>query len=108
MPQLARRWGATIVAKGPGSVIAAPDGRVWIDAAGTAALATGGTGDVLAGMTVAALAAGTDPARVAATVALHGVAGQVAAERSSLRSVTSLDVARAVPAALRRTQEQVS
>ncbi|HEX6257566.1 MAG TPA: NAD(P)H-hydrate dehydratase [Euzebyales bacterium] len=104
VPQLARQWRTTIVAKGPGSIIAAPDGRVWIDGAATAALATGGTGDVLAGMTVAALAAGADPARVAATVALHGVAGQVAAERSSVRSVTSLDVARAVPAALRRTQ----
>lgn len=101
VPELARAWRATIVAKGPGTVVAAPDGRVWINSTGTVALATGGTGDVLTGMTVAALGAGTDPGRVAATVALHGVAGQVAAGRGSVRSVTSLDVARAIPGALR-------
>ena len=104
IPDLARDWRATIVAKGPGTLVAAPDGRVWIDAAATAALATGGTGDVLAGMTGAALAAGPSPERVAATVTLHGVAGQEAAARRAVRSVTSLDVARAVPAALRRVQ----
>lgn len=104
VPALARQWRATVVAKGPGSVIAAPDGRVWVNSTGTAALATGGTGDVLTGMTVAALAAGTDPARVAATVALHGLAGQVAAADSSMRSVTAADVASAVPRALRWAQ----
>jgi NAD(P)H-hydrate epimerase len=104
LPDRARDLRATIVAKGPGTVIAAPDGRVWVDAEGTVALATGGTGDVLTGMTVAALAGGTDPARVAATVALHGLAGRVAAERGVVRSVTSMDVARAVPHALRRVQ----
>lgn len=106
VPELAARLRATIVAKGPGTVIAAPDGRVWVNATGGAALATGGTGDVLTGMTVAALAGGTDALRVAATVALHGLAGDVAAERGGPRSVTSLDVARAVPdalAAARRT-----
>ena len=104
VPELARDWRATIVAKGPGSLVAAPDGRVWINSTGTGALATGGTGDVLAGMTGAALAAGPAPERVAATVTLHGVAGQEAAARGAIRSVTSLDMARAVPAALRRVQ----
>lgn len=102
VPQVARALGATVVAKGPGSLVAAPDGRMWINDTGTVALATGGTGDVLTGMTVAALAAGTAPERVAATVALHGVAGQVAADGGSARSVTALDVARAVPSAVAR------
>jgi NAD(P)H-hydrate epimerase len=102
VPQVARDLGATVVAKGPGSLVAAPDGRMWINDTGTVALATGGTGDVLTGMTVAALAAGTGPERVAATVALHGVAGQVAADGGSARSVTALDVARAVPHAVAR------
>ena len=100
----ARDWRTTIVAKGPGSLIAAPDGRVWVNSTGTVALATGGTGDVLTGMIVAALAAGTDPARVAATVALHGLAGQAAADGSP-RSVTSFDVARAIPRAVRRLDQ---
>jgi NAD(P)H-hydrate epimerase len=102
VPEVARDLRATVVAKGPGTLIAGPDGRTWINDTGTVALATGGTGDVLTGMTVAALAAGTDAARVAATVALHGVAGQVAADGGSARSVTALDVARAVPHAVAR------
>lgn len=105
LPGHARDLRATIVAKGPGSLTVAPDGRMWVNATGSVALATGGTGDVLTGMTAAALAAGTDPARVAATVALHGVAGEVAAERSSVRSVTAGAVARAVPQALRRVED---
>jgi hydroxyethylthiazole kinase-like uncharacterized protein yjeF len=108
VPRLAVDWRTTIVAKGPGTLIAAPDGRVWIDAAGTSALATGGTGDVLAGMTGAALASGPAPERVAATVTLHGLAGQEAAARASVRSVTSLDVAAAVSAALRRVHREAA
>jgi ADP-dependent NAD(P)H-hydrate dehydratase / NAD(P)H-hydrate epimerase len=101
VPELAARWRAVLVAKGPGSVVAAPDGRTWVNPTGGAALATGGTGDVLTGLTATLVAQRRDPEQVAAAVWLHGRAGQRAGARSHERSTTALDVAAAVPSALR-------
>ena len=101
----ARRWNATVVLKGPGTIVTAPRRHSLINTTGSAALATGGTGDVLTGMLAAALPAGRGPNVVAATVHVHGLAGELAARRLSARSVSALDVAAAVPAVL-QTLEQ--
>ncbi len=73
----AAETGAVLLLKGPHSLVAAPDGEVRINPTGSAALATGGTGDVLTGATAALLARGL-PALEAATVAafVHGLAGE--------------------------------
>lgn len=100
---LAAAWRAVCVLKGPGTVVAAPDGRWAISAAGTPALASAGSGDVLAGVIGAFLASdpGADPWRLAAAAAeLHGLAGAVAAERGP--GVVASDVADALGPALRR------
>jgi hydroxyethylthiazole kinase-like uncharacterized protein yjeF len=47
--RIAQEFGSLVVLKGSGSVIAAPDGSLWINGSGNAALASAGTGDVLAG-----------------------------------------------------------
>jgi ADP-dependent NAD(P)H-hydrate dehydratase / NAD(P)H-hydrate epimerase len=72
---LARRFGAVVVLKGAGTVICAPDGETTINPTGSAALATGGTGDVLGGL-IAAFAAQGLPGLAAARagVYLHGLA----------------------------------
>ncbi|MDB5678906.1 NAD(P)H-hydrate dehydratase [Sphingomonas bacterium] len=59
--QAAARSGATIVFKGPDTVIASPDGEVIVAAAASSWLSTAGTGDVLAGATGAMVAAGNPP-----------------------------------------------
>ncbi|HEY0233246.1 MAG TPA: NAD(P)H-hydrate dehydratase [Dokdonella sp.] len=72
---LAARFASVVVLKGSGTVVAAPDGRLAINPTGNAALATGGTGDVLGGI-IGALLAQRLPRYEAALagVYLHGLA----------------------------------
>lgn len=75
---LAGRTGAVALLKGAGSVVAVPGGGFSINASGCAALASAGTGDVLAGVVAALLAQGLpapDAARTGAWV--HGAAGEL-------------------------------
>lgn len=105
-PEAASRWNATVVLKGPGTLIASPRSAPRINTTGSAALATGGTGDVLTGMLAAALPTGRGPDVVAATVHVHGLAGELAAQQLSARSVAALDVAAAVPGVLRDLEQR--
>ncbi len=78
----AARWGQVVVLKGARTVIAAADGEVAIAPFENPALATGGTGDVLAGAIGALLAQGLAPFAAARVgVYLHGTAGDAARER---------------------------
>jgi len=75
---LASRYASVIVLKGTGTVIAAPDGRAVINPTGNAALATGGTGDVLGGLIGAFLGQGLPRYEAAlAGVFLHGLAAEM-------------------------------
>jgi len=79
---LAQRFNAITVLKGKGSVIATPAGTTYINPTGNAALATGGTGDVLAGVIGALMAQGLAPEHaVRSGVRLHGLAAERLAEQ---------------------------
>ena len=82
---LAAQWQAVVVLKGSGSVIAAPDGSpCTLNPTGNAALASAGTGDVLAGMLGALLAQGMAPLAAAqAAVWIHGRAADVLVEQGT-------------------------
>ena len=76
----AAQWNAVVVLKGAGTVVAAPDGRCFVNPTGNPGLARGGSGDVLAGMTAALLACGLPACDAAAcAVWLHGAAADRAA-----------------------------
>jgi NAD(P)H-hydrate epimerase len=76
---LAGRLHAIVLLKGPGTVIAGPDGRAVINRTGGPALATAGTGDVLTGMIAGLIAQGVGPFDAATTAAYaHGRAGDAA------------------------------
>jgi len=87
VPTLAQKLNATIVAKGPATLIAAPDGRVWVTPVGSAAAGTGGSGDLLSGIIAAAVARADDvPLAVAQAVWWHALAAQHAGERAHGRA----------------------
>jgi len=77
--QCAKKYNAFTVLKGARSLVAAPDGRVWINLSGNPGMATGGSGDALSG-TIAGLCAGMRDALTATLcgVYLHGLAGDLA------------------------------
>ena len=63
--EAARRWGQVVVLKGGHSVVATPDGGLWVCPAANPALASAGTGDTLAGIIAGFLAQGLPPADAA-------------------------------------------
>ena len=92
-----------VVLKGHQTVVARPDGRAAVNPTGNPGMATGGTGDVLAGMLGALLARGLDPWLAAtAGVYLHGLAGDMAAARLGPESLVAHDLIDALPDAIRR------
>jgi NAD(P)H-hydrate epimerase len=91
---LASTHGLFVVLKGHRTIIATPDGKVFINPTGNPGMATGGTGDVLAGMIGAWLAQLRDPeAACLLGVYLHGAAGDLAADDEGQVSMTAGDLA---------------
>jgi ADP-dependent NAD(P)H-hydrate dehydratase / NAD(P)H-hydrate epimerase len=96
----ARDLDAVVLLKGSTTVVARPDGRVRINPTGTPALATAGSGDVLAGLCGALLAGGLDPFDAGSVGAwLHGLAGRLASDGG--RPVVAGDLLDALPRAFR-------
>jgi ADP-dependent NAD(P)H-hydrate dehydratase / NAD(P)H-hydrate epimerase len=95
---------ATVLLKGPRTLVGLPGGEVRINPTGSPALATGGTGDVLTGAIAALIARGLRPADAASLAAyVHGLAGELA-EDTAGEGATALDVARRLPEAARRVR----
>jgi len=100
--EYARAWGCVLLLKGMPSVVGWPDGTVWINATGNPALATAGTGDVLAGLCAGLLAQGLPPTQ-AAVCALHvgGAAADRYATHCGMASMMALDLLTHLPVVLR-------
>jgi len=104
---LADRSGAIVVLKGHRSLVASPGRVTVVNSTGNPGMATGGTGDVLAGAIAALVGQGLDPFRAAWVGAwLHGAAGDAVAAEVGEISMTAGDLAAALPAAFAAIEEQ--
>jgi hydroxyethylthiazole kinase-like uncharacterized protein yjeF len=91
---LARRNHLIVVLKGARTVIADPQGRVYVNPTGNPGMATAGSGDVLTGLLAGLLAQRPVPVieAVLAGVWLHGLAGDLAAARFGIRSMIASNI----------------
>jgi NAD(P)H-hydrate epimerase len=95
-----------VVLKGYQSLVAEPDGHVYVNPTGNPGMATGGMGDVLAGMVGALLARGIDPVDAACVaVYLHGLAGDLLSEELGDTGLTATDLAERIPRAIQSVRE---
>jgi len=99
----ATEHGVYLVLKGNRSLIAFPDGPVWINPTGSPSMATGGTGDVLTGMIAGLVAQFPKQLESAllAAVYLHGRAGELGAEVLGEKSFMATDLFEFLPEAMR-------
>ena len=82
-----------LVLKGSKTVVAAPGQTLLVNTTGNPGMATGGSGDVLAGMIASFIAQGMEPYRAAMCVVhLHGLAGDAAAHRISQHAMLPSDL----------------
>lgn len=96
--EFANKYGVYVVLKGNGTVIAAPNKAPIVNPTGNAGMATGGSGDVLAGIMAGLLAQDSDVLKaVSAAVYIHGMAGDVAAEKLSEISMLPSDIIEELP-----------
>ncbi len=107
----AANWNAIVILKGNWTVIAAPDGCVWINSTGNPGMSSGGTGDVLTGMLAGLTAQFGAQKNWAETLALgvylHGLAGDLAAEEFGEAPLLASDLIRRISPAFAQLHDEL-
>ncbi len=105
--KFAREHELIVVLKGHRTLVASPDGDVWVNTTGNPGMATGGTGDILTGMVSGLMAQNPNESLlpVVAAVHLHGLAGDVACETMGEQGLVATDLLAALPEAFRRVRD---
>lgn len=99
--RLVKETGATVILKGAGSVVATPEGEVFVNQTGNPGLATAGTGDVLSGMVGGFLAQGRSPSEAArAAVYIHGLAADMIKMERGEAGMMAMDLLPLIPGIL--------
>jgi len=100
--EFSEKWGVITVLKGSRTIVAAPDGRVFINPTGNSGMATGGTGDVLTGIIASFIGQGLSPVDAAvAGVYLHGLCGDRVANTKGEHGLVASDLTGEIPYAIK-------
>jgi len=100
--EFAARWNVVTVLKGAGTVVAKPDGALFLNTTGNPGMATAGSGDVLAGIIAGLIGQGMKPEDAAvAGVYLHGYAGDVARSKKGECGMIAGDIIGELPGILK-------
>ncbi|MGN1481106.1 NAD(P)H-hydrate dehydratase [Porcipelethomonas sp.] len=99
------KYDATVVLKGAGTVIA-ENGNVYVNLTGNPGMGKGGSGDVLSGIISSLAAQGISTLNASVLGAyVHGIAGDIAAEKKSMQSMTATDIINELPEAFKQLTE---
>ena len=103
--KLSAEYGIYVILKGARTIVATPEGEVYINPTGNPGMATAGTGDVLSGIVAGFLSQGLS-ARDSSIlgVYLHGLAGDIAAEKLSQTALIASDLIKTFPEAVKRVE----
>ena len=105
--ELADVTGAVAVLKGHQTLTAAPGGTVWVNSTGNPGMAVGGMGDILSGMIGSFLGQGLEPVKAAVLgVYLHGLAADLAAQKTGPIALLPRDLIESLPAAFAALNEE--
>lgn len=100
--KFARSFNVYVVLKGYRTVISTPEGRIYINPTGNPGMATAGMGDALTGMIAGLIAQGVSIEKaLVAAVYIHGMAGDMAAEKAGEMGLLATDVIENIPKAIK-------
>lgn len=106
-PQFAEEYGVYLVLKAYRTLIATPDGRVFINPTGNPGMATAGSGDVLSGMIASMIVQEKNLLEaILAAVYIHGLSGDIGAEKLGEKALTAGDIIRYLPSGLKLLESE--
>jgi NAD(P)H-hydrate epimerase len=103
VPQFAKEYGIYLVLKGYKTIVATPEGNMFVNPTGNPGMATAGSGDVLSGMIASMIIQEVDLLdAVIAAIYIHGLSGDIGSEKLGEKSLVAGDIMRYLPQAIRR------
>lgn len=106
VPEFSQKYGLYCVFKGYRTLVSSPDGRVFINPTGNPGMASAGVGDVLSGMIASMVMQEKKTLEaVLAAVYIHGLSGDIAAQRVGERPLTASNIITSLPRAIKSMEE---